>query len=85
VLLFGVQGVFGVIPAHLTELSPPAVRSLFPGAVYQIGTLIGAPSVGFEFALRQRLGYAWALAAFEVASIAVLAVLFWVGPERSSE
>ncbi|MGB6744982.1 MAG: MFS transporter, partial [Terracidiphilus sp.] len=26
---FGVQGVFGVIPAHLNELSPASVRSLF--------------------------------------------------------
>ena len=34
---FGVQGVFGVIPAHLNELSPPSVRSLFPGVVYQLG------------------------------------------------
>jgi MFS transporter, SHS family, lactate transporter len=82
VLQFGVQGVFGVIPAHLTELSPAEVRSLFPGAVYQIGTLIGAPSVGMEFALRRPLGYAWALAAFEVGSIAVLGLLFAVGPER---
>ncbi len=38
VMQFGVQGVFGVIPAHLNELSPPAVRSLFPGVVYQLGT-----------------------------------------------
>ena len=57
VMQFGVQGVFGVIPAHLNELSPPAVRSLFPGVVYQLGMLIGAPSVGIEFALRRTLGY----------------------------
>ncbi len=37
----GVQGAFGVIPAHLNELSPQAVRSLFPGFVYQLGVLIG--------------------------------------------
>ena len=34
------QGAFGVIPAHLNELSPDAVRSLFPGFVYQLGVLI---------------------------------------------
>jgi SHS family lactate transporter-like MFS transporter len=34
---FGVQGAFGVIPAHLNELSPASVRSLFPGVVYQLG------------------------------------------------
>src|ERR1700761_946894 len=47
---FGVQGAFGVIPAHLNELSPPGVRSLFPGVVYQLGVLVAAPSVVVEFA-----------------------------------
>jgi MFS transporter, SHS family, lactate transporter len=79
---FGVQGVFGVIPAHLNELSPPSARSLFPGLVYQLGMLIGAPSVGLEFALRQRIGYGGALAAFEMAAIAVLALVCLFGPEN---
>lgn len=78
---FGVQGVFGVVPAHLNELSPPAVRSLFPGVVYQLGMLAGAPSVGIEFALRRSFGYAWSLAAFEAGSIVVLAGLCAFGPE----
>ncbi|MGD0740560.1 MAG: MFS transporter [Terracidiphilus sp.] len=82
VMQFGVQGVFGVIPAHLNELAPPAVRSLFPGVVYQLGMLIGAPSVSVEFALRRTFGYSWALAAFEIASIAALAVLCAWGPEK---
>jgi len=79
---FGVQGVFGVIPAHLNELSPPMVRSLFPGVVYQLGMLIGAPSVGIEFALRRPLGYGWALASFEIAAIAALALVCGLGPEE---
>jgi SHS family lactate transporter-like MFS transporter len=79
---FGVQGVFGVVPAHLNELSPPSVRSLFPGVVYQLGALIGAPSVGLEFALRQRIGYGWALASFELAAIGVLVLVCFFGPER---
>ena len=82
---FGVQGVFGVIPAHLNELAPPAVRSLFPGVVYQLGMLIGAPSVGIEFALRRTFGYSWALAAFEVASIAALVVFCALGPEKKDK
>jgi len=61
---FGVQGAFGVIPAHLNELSPASVRSLFPGVVYQLGMLFGAPSVVVEFALRRHLGYQWALTVF---------------------
>ena len=82
VLQFGVQGVFGVIPAHLNELSPPAIRSSFAGTVYQLGMLIGAPSVGIEFALRRTLGYGWALAGFEIATIAALAVICGLGPEK---
>jgi SHS family lactate transporter-like MFS transporter len=82
VMQFGVQGVFGVIPAHLNELAPPAVRSLFPGVVYQLGMLMGAPSVGIEFGLRRTFGYSWALAAFEMASIVALVVLCALGPEK---
>jgi len=36
VMQAGVQGAFGVIPAHLNELSPDAIRGLFPGFVYQL-------------------------------------------------
>ena len=79
---FGVQGVFGVIPAHLNELSPASVRSLFPGVVYQLGMLLGAPSVGIEYALRRGFGYAWALSAFELCTIAALFLLCIFGPER---
>jgi len=79
---FGVQGVFGVIPAHLNELSPSSVRSLFPGVVYQLGVLLGAPCVSIEYALRRNLGYAWALTAFELCTIAAMFVICGFGPER---
>jgi MFS transporter, SHS family, lactate transporter len=39
---FMVQGAWGVIPAHLNELSPPAVRGTFPGLAYQLGNLIAS-------------------------------------------
>jgi SHS family lactate transporter-like MFS transporter len=80
---FGVQGAFGVIPAHLNELSPPGVRSLFPGVVYQLGVLLGAPAVVIEFALRRHLGYQWALTTFEIGVIVTLFIIFGLGPERS--
>jgi SHS family lactate transporter-like MFS transporter len=81
-LQFGVQGVFGVIPAHLNELSPASVRSLFPGVVYQLGMLLGAPSVSVEYALRRGLGYAWALSAFELCTIVALFFIIGFGPEH---
>jgi SHS family lactate transporter-like MFS transporter len=79
---FGVQGAFGVIPAHLNELSPSSVRSLFPGVVYQLGMLVGAPSVVLEFALQRHFGYQWSLAGFETCVIIVLFFVFVLGPER---
>ena len=78
----GVQGAWGVIPAHLNELSPDAVRSLFPGLVYQLGSLGASPAVSIEFLLRNRLGYAWALTVFESCVIAALVLLFLFGPEK---
>jgi SHS family lactate transporter-like MFS transporter len=79
---FGVQGAFGVIPAHLNELSPSSVRSLFPGVVYQLGVLLGAPAVVVEFALRRHFGYQWALTIFEICVIITLFLIFGFGPER---
>ncbi|MHB1936966.1 MAG: MFS transporter [Acidobacteriaceae bacterium] len=81
VMQVGVQGAFGVIPAHLTELSPDAVRSLFPGIVYQLGVLLAAPATAVEFMLRDRLGYPWALTVFGGGVTVVMIVIFRFGPE----
>ncbi|HTU35522.1 MAG TPA: MFS transporter [Candidatus Acidoferrum sp.] len=42
VMQFMVQGAWGVIPAHLNELSPPSVRATFPGFAYQLGNFCSA-------------------------------------------
>ncbi|HTJ25515.1 MAG TPA: MFS transporter [Candidatus Limnocylindria bacterium] len=47
---FFVQGAWGVIPAHLNELSPGEVRGTFPGFTYQLGNLISAFSAQWEAA-----------------------------------
>jgi SHS family lactate transporter-like MFS transporter len=77
----GVMGATGVIPAHLNELSPDAVRSLFPGLVYQLGVLLASPATAVEFMLRDRFGYPRALAMFEATAIVLAIVVFWFGPE----
>jgi SHS family lactate transporter-like MFS transporter len=78
----GVQGAWGIIPVHLNELSPDSVRGLLPGFTYQVGILFASFTPTLEFALRNRLGYAWALTAFELVVIAALALMLVLGSER---
>jgi SHS family lactate transporter-like MFS transporter len=77
----GVQGAWGVIPAHINELSPPSVRGLFPGFVYQLGFVVASPGTAVELRLSHAFGYSWALTAFEGAVILALLLLFYFGPE----
>ena len=78
----GVQGAWGVIPVHLNELSADETRGLVPGLAYQLGILIAAPTNTVEFMLRGRVGYQWAIAGFEIVTIAVLIVTIALGKER---
>ena len=80
----GVQGAWGVIPVHLNELSADAARGLMPGMAYQLGILFAAPTNSIEYALRERFGYQWALAGFEVVTIVALVLLLWRGAEEHS-
>ena len=78
----GVQGAWGVIPVHLNELAADAVRGLMPGLAYQLGILFASPTNTIEYALRERFGYGWALAGFEVVTIVSLTILLWIGAEE---
>jgi len=80
----GVQGAWGVIPVHLNELAADAARGLMPGMAYQLGILFAAPTNTIEYALRERFGYQWALAGFEIVTILVLVLLLWRGAEEHS-
>jgi len=51
---FMVQGAWGVIPAHLNELSPPAVRGTFPGFAYQLGNLFSSRNAVMQAKLVER-------------------------------
>jgi len=82
---FMVQGAWGVIPAHLNELSPAAVRGTFPGFAYQIGNLLSSRNVVIQAKLaEQRYGGVFApVMAWTVLIIAALvAVVTWSGRER---
>lgn len=59
---FMVQGAWGVIPAHLSELSPDNVRGFLPGFSYQCGVLISS-SIGVVQALfAEHMSYATTMA-----------------------
>ncbi|HZY98725.1 MAG TPA: MFS transporter [Candidatus Baltobacteraceae bacterium] len=51
---FAVQGAWGIIPAHLNELSPGGSRGTFPGLTYQLGNLISAGAAQMEAAFATR-------------------------------
>jgi len=78
----GVQGAWGVIPVHLNELSADATRGLMPGFTYQLGILFASPTNTIQYALRDHVGYQWAMAGFEIVTILMLTVLLLFGSER---
>src|ERR1022692_828223 len=85
VMQFMVQGAWGVIPAHLNELSPPAVRGTFPGFAYQLGNLLASRNVVVQARLaEQRYGGVFApVLAWTVLLVASLvAIVTWSGRER---
>jgi len=82
IMQVGVQGAWGIIPAHLNELSPDAARGLMPGFAYQLGILIAAPVNNIVYGLRSVLGYAGALAAFQTVNILLLTTVIMLGKER---
>ncbi len=84
-LQMGVQGAWGVIPAHLNELSPDSVRGMMPGVAYQLGILLAAGTNTIEYALRDKLGYAWALSTFEMVNILLLIVVVLLGSEKKGK
>src|SRR5262249_47184412 len=84
-LQVGVQGAWGIIPVHLNELSPDSVRGVMPGFAYQLGILFAAGTNTIEFGLRDRLGYSWALAGFEVLTICSLMVILVLGSEQKGK
>ena len=78
-----VQGAWGVIPAHLNELSPPAARGTFPGFVYQLGNLLASANATIQAAIAVSFGndYGLALALVAGSVAVVVAVLALLGSE----
>ncbi|HWA04072.1 MAG TPA: MFS transporter [Rhizomicrobium sp.] len=80
---FFVQGAWGVVPAHLNELSPPEARGTFPGFVYQAGNFLASGIGLLQTSLVVDAGwrYADALALVGVCAAVLIAVSVNLGPE----
>ena len=79
---FMVQGAWGVIPAHITELSPDSVRGFLPGFAYQCGVLVAGTVAYIEALFAARLTYTWAMALTAGTVFVLCAVVALAGPER---
>src|SRR5436190_22392544 len=79
---FMVQGAWGVIPAHITELSPDSVRGFLPGFAYQCGVLIASSVAYLEAVLATRMSYAKSMAIVAVIVFSGAAIIAWLGRER---
>jgi MFS transporter, SHS family, lactate transporter len=82
---FMVQGAWGVIPAHLNELSPSTVRGTLPGFAYQLGNLLSSRLSHYQAKVAEvRFGGSYApVLAWTVVIVAILvAIVALSGRER---
>ncbi|MGZ4467792.1 MAG: MFS transporter [Nocardioidaceae bacterium] len=76
-----VQGAWGVIPAHLTEMSPDAIRGFYPGVTYQLGNVLAALNLPLQEHLAASHGYPFALTVTVVPVLVVVATVVLLGKE----
>jgi MFS transporter, SHS family, lactate transporter len=81
-MMIVVQGAWGVVPAHLTEMSPDEIRGFYPGVTYQIGNLFAALNVPIQEALAAGHGYPFALACTVGPTLVAVVVVTALGREE---
>jgi MFS transporter, SHS family, lactate transporter len=79
---FFVQGAWGVVPAHVAELSPDSVRATLPGLGNQIGVLLSSTVVYLEAALAKETTFATSMSMTAAVVLLLAAVLTFAGQER---
>jgi SHS family lactate transporter-like MFS transporter len=77
-----VQGAWGVIPAHLSELSPDEVRGFYPGVTYQLGNLLAALNLPIQTSLADSHSGGFALAVVIVPVLLIVILLTALGGEN---
>ena len=78
---FFVQGAWGIVPAHVNELSPNHLRGFFPGFAYQLGVMFAASIPYVEAALGERFTYTQAMGGLVSLVFVVAFVVVLFGPE----
>jgi len=78
---FFVQGAWGVIPAHINELSPNHLRGFFPGFAYQLGVMFAASIPYVESALGERFTYTQAMGGLVTLVFIIAFIVTLAGPE----
>jgi SHS family lactate transporter-like MFS transporter len=84
IMQFFVQGAWGVIPAHLTEMSPDAIRGFYPGVTYQLGNLLAAINLPLQERLADAHGYSFAFAVVVAPTLVAVILLTTFGREAHS-
>jgi SHS family lactate transporter-like MFS transporter len=79
---FMVQGAWGVIPAHLAELSPNSVRAFLPGFAYQSAGVLASSVVYIEAVYAQKTSYATAMALTALSVFTLASIMAALGRER---
>ena len=78
---FMVQGAWGVVPAHINELSPGPLRGFLPGFAYQMGVLIAASAPYIESLMTKRFSYGESMGIFAAVIFAIGLLVIASGPE----
>lgn len=79
---FMVQGAWGVIPAHINELSPDNVRGFLPGFAYQCGVLLAGSVAWLEALFAGQFSYATAMAVTAATVFVIGIAVIGLGRER---
>jgi SHS family lactate transporter-like MFS transporter len=77
-----VQGAWGVIPAHLSELSPNSIRGFLPGFAYQCGVLLAGSVSVLEAVFAEHMSYATAMALTAATVFLATIVIAGLGQEK---
>lgn len=78
---FFVQGSWGVIPAHMNELSPAHLRGFLPGFAYQVGMLCAGVVPYLETVIGEHFSYAQSMGGFAAVAFIIGCVVIARGPE----